>query len=100
MPAKFQFVYFSFFFLIIFLFVGCSTTNKNLKLIQAAEKGNLAQIKKLVAEGADVNALNPSGYTAYTLASVNGQIKAMQYLKSKGAKIVLPESDFESRLPR
>jgi ankyrin repeat protein len=55
-------------------------------LINAAGKGDLAQIKSLIAAGVDVNAKNNDGYTALTLASKHGNDEVVKLLRQAGAK--------------
>ncbi|HOW54564.1 MAG TPA: ankyrin repeat domain-containing protein, partial [Syntrophorhabdaceae bacterium] len=50
------------------------------ELIDAAEKGDLAHVKFLIASGADVNARDSSGWTALMAASQAGRTEAVRAL--------------------
>ncbi|HEY4787893.1 MAG TPA: serine hydrolase [Bacteroidales bacterium] len=64
-------------------------------LIASSGRGNLDNIKLLLEYGADVNASNDLGLTAYQSAMIRGREKAMDYLKEKGAKtdVAMPSFD-------
>jgi len=64
-------------------------------LIQSSGRGNLDNVKLLLANGADVNAQNESGLTAYQSAMIHGRDKVMDFLKEKGAKTDLPMPSIE-----
>jgi len=55
-------------------------------LISAAFEGKLDKVKKLVAEGADVNSADISGETALTFAIQKGQCEMVRFLLEAGAK--------------
>ena len=55
-------------------------------LMDAVYEGNLAKVKELVENGADVNLTNKKGYTALMYASENGHTDIVEFLKSVGAK--------------
>jgi len=65
------------------------------QLIESSGKGNLDNVKLLVENGADLNAMDVSGLTAYQNASIRGRQKVMDYLKEKGAKTDLPMPSFD-----
>ncbi len=74
--------------LILFLTACASTkSNKNLALIKAAEKGDLLKVKELITQGADINAEDENGWTAYLIASSNGKFEVSNFLKGLGAYI-------------
>lgn len=79
------------------LLINC-VNNRNHALIDAASRGDTYRVKRLLVDGADINAVNTAGYTAYMAASVNGQIEAMEVLKKAGAKIIIPEHENYGRL--
>jgi ankyrin repeat protein len=56
-------------------------------LIEAAQKGDLAQVKTLLTTGADVNARDHDGRTALMFAAWNGNLEAMRLLIDKGADV-------------
>jgi CubicO group peptidase (beta-lactamase class C family) len=64
-------------------------------LIESAGRGNMDNVKLLIDNGADINATDDTGLTAYQNASVRGRDKVVNYLKEKGAKtdIHLPSFD-------
>lgn len=55
-------------------------------LVQSAGNGNLDDVKLLLANGAEMNAQNASGLTAYMSAMIHGREKIMDYLKNTGAE--------------
>lgn len=63
-------------------------------LMDCAENGDLDNVKKLIAAGADIQLTNGHGESAFVLALKAGQIKTAEYLCEKGAKILnLSNSD-------
>lgn len=61
-------------------------------LIQLAKEGNANGIRLLVAEGADVNALNYKGQTALECATLNQHIEAAHVLRlAHGIKADIPD---------
>jgi CubicO group peptidase (beta-lactamase class C family) len=64
-------------------------------LVASSGKGNLDNVKLLVDNGADINALDESGLTAYQSATIRGREKVMEYLKEKGAKTDIPMPPFD-----
>jgi len=63
-------------------------------LISSSGKGNLDNVKLLVENGAELNALDESELTAYQNATIRGREKVMAYLKEKGAKTDIPMPPF------
>ena len=61
-----------------------SHINKNHALINCANRGNLEQIKYFLANGADVNAKNDSGWTALEMSKTD---EIWEYLKPKVSHI-------------
>jgi len=59
----------------------------NTLLMGCAENGDIDNVKKLIAAGADIQLLNSFGDSALVLALKSGQIKTAEYLCEKGAKI-------------
>lgn len=53
----------------------------------AAWKGDVAQIKSLIAGGADVNAASSFGTTPLHSAAVNNQVEAVKTLLQQGARV-------------
>ena len=59
--------------------------NENLNT--AAREGNLNAVKKLVANGANINAADNDGWTQLYCAARNGHLNVVKYLVSQGANI-------------
>jgi ankyrin repeat protein len=57
-------------------------------LIQFAEKGQLAQVKSLVEQGAKINYSTSKGRTALAAAAFAGHIDVVNYLLNKGADVM------------
>jgi len=49
-------------------------------IFEVIVEGDLESLKKLVSEGADVEAENGYGFTPFNLASVNGHLEIVKYL--------------------
>jgi ankyrin repeat protein len=73
-----------------------SSSNKDLALIRAAEKGQTKEVYRLIEAGADVNAHDPEGWTPYLAASSMGHLDAMRVLRAFGAKTAAPELEPEN----
>ncbi len=58
-------------------------------LFNAADGGDAATVKALLAKGADINAKANNGATALMLASQNGHIEVVQALLAKDADVNL-----------
>jgi hypothetical protein len=61
--------------------------SKNKELLEASEKGDVEKVKKLLKEGADLNAKNWFGWTPLHLAAYNGHIEVVKLLIEKGANV-------------
>ncbi|WP_309681567.1 ankyrin repeat domain-containing protein, partial [Polaromonas sp.] len=59
----------------------------------AARSGNLAQLQRLLAQGAPLNAPDDSGKTALMLAVINGHAAMVQRLLALGANPALTDRD-------
>jgi ankyrin repeat protein len=57
------------------------------KLIAAAKKGNVEEVKALLEQGADVNATNMAGETPLIWASLKGHTETVKVLVEKGADV-------------
>ncbi|MCZ7625462.1 MAG: ankyrin repeat domain-containing protein [Candidatus Methylomirabilis sp.] len=57
------------------------------KLIEASKSGAAADVKRLLAEGADANARDPDGWTALIHASWLGYVEIANLLLNKGADV-------------
>ncbi|NTS77829.1 ankyrin repeat domain-containing protein [Catenovulum sp. SM1970] len=56
-------------------------------LHDAAMRGDLAEVKALIKDGADVNKLNQQGATPLHWAAFKGHLDVAKYLVGQGAKI-------------
>ena len=56
-------------------------------LIDAAVRGNLEKVKRLVVKGADLNAVDTYGNTPLHWAAGNGYAAVVEYLVAKGASV-------------
>ena len=82
-------------FLITTFFADAGVTEKNAKLIQAAEKGILQEVQTALTDGADINATEVRedsgvyvrGLTALMMASANGRKEVVKLLLDKGADV-------------
>ena len=61
--------------------------NGHTPLHAAAWKGDVAQIRSLIAGGADVNAASSFGTTPLHSATVNNQLEAVKALLQQGARV-------------
>lgn len=77
-------------------------------IIEAAANGKLEELKKLISDGADVNAKNNNGWTALILAAWNGHKDCVKLLEQaqrdlEAKKAQVPEvkqSDFSQALTK
>ena len=79
-------------FLLPAFFAEASTKEKNVQLVQAAERGKLTEVQNALNDGADVNAKNTFGSTALMMASycgyTNGNYtEVVKLLLDKGADV-------------
>ncbi len=65
-------------------------------LVASAGIGNLDNVKLLIENGANLNAKDDQGLTAFQNASIRGREKVMDYLKEKGAKTDIPMPSFDN----
>ncbi|MBI5892070.1 MAG: ankyrin repeat domain-containing protein [Deltaproteobacteria bacterium] len=81
------------FFLILSMFIllaGCATmatTTPTTPLTKAAESGDINAVKRLLNEGADVNAKDSNNWTALTEAARDGNTEIVKLLIEKGADV-------------
>ena len=57
------------------------------QLHDAASFGRLSDVKRLVASGVDVDAVNEYGDTALHVAAVSGALAVVRYLVASGAAV-------------
>ena len=63
-----------------------ATLEQDQDLIDAAENGDVAEVKELIKAGADVNAKTDDGRTALSAAKERGNTNIVKLLKAAGAK--------------
>jgi ankyrin repeat protein len=81
---------------LIAVMVLCTTASfagVNEDLILAANRGNLSEVQRLLAEGAEVNAKKNDGATALMAASEGGRLEVVQALLAKGAEVNAKKRD-------
>ena len=82
-------------FLVTAIYAEAGISDKNAKLIQASEKGNVADVQAVLTDGADINATEVREYsgvyvrglTALMMASANGRTEVVKLLLDKGADV-------------
>ena len=62
-------------------------SNKDLELIKAVIVGDVAEVKRLIKSGADVNAKRNTGYTALMAAAYKGHTEIVEILIKSGADV-------------
>lgn len=67
--------------------VNCSGANGVTPLMRASAQGNIAILQKLIASGAELNAVNGDGNNAIWLACAGGCLDTIELLVSAGANI-------------
>ena len=67
---------------------GCAANRgqKDIDLIHASRVGDVGLVKTLIDQGADLNAVDPEGWTPYLAASAEGNWTVMRLLQEMGAK--------------
>ncbi|KAF8817845.1 hypothetical protein IE077_003622 [Cardiosporidium cionae] len=58
-----------------------------MELIAAAGRSDILEVRKLLSEGYNINAVDNYGYTPLHNAALNGNIDIVQYLVDKGCDI-------------
>lgn len=67
--------------------------NLDKKMLAAAQKGDLATVEKLVAQGSDINYTDAYGNFAMFSAAWEGNIKALDLFYDLGAKISFDDAN-------
>jgi len=69
--------------------VGIATANDSLdeQLMEAADRGDLVEVKSLLDKGANIDARDGLGRTALTEAAEQGDLEIVRLLLSKGADV-------------
>ena len=81
--------------------VGCKFTppsDPSKEILEAAAQGNLAEIEKLLNQGADVNTHDTNGITPLMLASAEGYREIVVLLLEKGADAAIVNNHGETAL--
>ena len=60
----------------------------NQELLQAAKQGDTVRVKSLLANGADINAKNESGWTSLMFAALGGQTEVVNVLLANGLMLM------------
>ena len=81
--------------LIIFLFLPALAGDKEEAFWEAARQGDLATIKRLSAEGVDVNAPTKYGATALSYACDRGHLDVVRFLLEGGADVNSKDDFYE-----
>jgi ankyrin repeat protein len=68
-------------------FAGAADNDINADLIKSAFSGDLSEVERLLAAGANVNAKRDNGITALMGASIEGYQEVVAFLLAKGADV-------------
>lgn len=77
---------------------GDTATNKNQNLLQAAFRGDLEEVKRLLNGGADINTHDNYGRTALLRAADQGHLEVVNVLLDKGADLNTKDNRGETAL--
>ena len=75
------------------LVVGCGNPEADRALLDAAENGNIEDVKQHLAAGADVNAKTPWGRTPLIEAADEGRKEIAELLIANGADVNAKDSN-------
>ena len=75
----------------LLVFMACGGTPTG--LVDAAQRGDLGAVQKLLADGADVNERDERGRTAVTAAAVDDRVDIARVLIDAGADVDLQDGD-------
>lgn len=76
------------------------SADMGLQLIDAAQKGDIDNVKILLDKGADINAKDKEGRTALITAAMNGHPVTMKLLLNRGAEINIKDKENKTALIR
>jgi len=90
-------------FMLPAIFAEASTKEKNVQLVQAAERGNILDVQTALNGGADVNAKTNKGWTVLIAASYGGYTngsyaEVVRLLLAKGANVNIKNSKGKTAL--
>jgi ankyrin repeat protein len=72
----------------------------NADLMEAAKKGDVEQVRRLISEGANVNTVNHrTCSTPLQWASYNGNLEVVKLLLQNGARVLQSDGDFSCTRP-
>ena len=78
--------------LVLLLFVaGCGSMPTG--LVDAASRGDAAEVRRLLDDGADANERDASGRTAVTAAALGDHVEVARVLIAAGADVDLQDAD-------
>ena len=84
-------------YLLLLLSLHASAWEAAQDLLDAARKGDLASVKTVLGNQADlIEAKTRYGQTPLFLASMNGHVDVVQYLLEKGAKVDVTDTFYKS----
>ena len=75
----------------LLVFMACGSTPSG--LVDAAERGDVAAVRQLLDDGADVNERDARGRTAVTAAALGDEVEIAKVLIDAGADVDLQDSD-------
>lgn len=78
----------------LILLGGCQQSDNNAALLDAAQKGDLAKVERLLKRGADINAVDDEERTPLILAAFEGHIQVVKALVLAGAKLDVREKKY------
>lgn len=71
---------------------------KNQALLNAVRKDRTVKLKKLIADGANVNAVDSEKRTALIIATMQGKIGIVRILLENGADVILTDNSGQTAL--
>lgn len=83
---------------VLVLAAGCGEKKPDVRLRDAAEKGDISTVRQLLVSGYDVNARDEGGGTALHAAAFRGDVEMIGLLIAKGADISVADRDGDTPL--